>query len=149
MHLDCPLTSCRVLSRCPLTLLSVCLRVRRRCDVKLQGNATNTFMSNVAIVDFFATMFGTSVSDISSANKFFNVCVHAFPLSCVVVTNAYMPSVAPRVSSSVFPRARWRRQRRLFTTRAALSAQASVCARVERHCASDARASVSEHVSEM
>ena len=41
--------------------------------MKLQGNATNTLMSNAAIVDFSATMFDTSVSDISSDNNFFNV----------------------------------------------------------------------------
>ena len=37
-------------------------------------------MAGVSIVVFFATMFGTSVSDISSANKFFNVSVWAVVL---------------------------------------------------------------------
>ena len=32
--------------------------------VKLQGNAINNFMSNASIVDFFATMIGTSIIDI-------------------------------------------------------------------------------------
>ena len=82
MHLNClncPLTSCRVLSLPPD--FAFCLRVRRRGDVKLERNATNTLMSNAAIVDFSATMFDTSVSDISSDNNFFNVS--EWPVVCV------------------------------------------------------------------
>ena len=53
-----------------------CLRVRRRGYVGLQGNATNFLASGVSIAVFFATIFGTNVSDIS-ANKFFHNSVRA------------------------------------------------------------------------
>ena len=75
MHLDCPLTSCRVLSRRPLTVLSVCV-CNRHGDVKLQGNATDSFVSNASIVDFFATMIGISIIDILLVDRFF------FNVSC-------------------------------------------------------------------
>ena len=55
-----------------------CLRVRRPGDVGLQGNATDFLTSGVSIAVFFATMFGTNVSDIS-ANKFFHNSVRAAP----------------------------------------------------------------------
>ena len=92
MHLNCPLTSCRVLSLPPD--FAFCLRVRRRGDVKLEGNAINTMMSNAAIVDFSVTMFGTSVSDISSDNNFFNVSESRNGLSCVCGIDADCHAVA-------------------------------------------------------
>ena len=64
---------------CPLSLppdCAFCLRVRRHGDVKLQGNATDSFVSNASIVDFFATMIGISIIDILLVDRFF------FNVSC-------------------------------------------------------------------
>ena len=52
------------------------MRVRRRGDVKLQGNATDSFVFNASIVDFFATMIGISIIDILLVDRFF------FNVSC-------------------------------------------------------------------
>ena len=41
--------------------------------MKLQGNATDSFVSNASIVDFFATMIGISIIDILLVDRFFNV----------------------------------------------------------------------------
>ena len=50
-----------------------CLRLLRRGDVTLSGEATKIFVKGVVIVAFFTMMNIASVSDNSAAKKIFNV----------------------------------------------------------------------------